>query len=208
MTETIHQMQKSLLNINPEEELLQEIKDILDELFMMHQIKIQQFNAIRALVKNIKPMVLTSSNTSGHSLVHNHSKSTSSCLSETTVANATTLNRAQTNSTSYLADEQPDLDEQQNWTLRLAHDLLESIQDQKIELKNLQDAANKTHSDLKGLLALKQQQAGVVEARESVKLGEETLKQGRSIMLFTIVTIIFVSKPSPSCILLGSNNTT
>jgi Mg2+ and Co2+ transporter CorA len=35
-------------------------------------------------------------------------------------------------------------------------------------------------------------QAGVVEARESVKQGEESLRQGRSIMLFTIVTIIFL----------------
>jgi hypothetical protein len=35
-------------------------------------------------------------------------------------------------------------------------------------------------------LDLKQQQAGVVEAREVVKQGEETLKQGRAIMLFTI----------------------
>jgi len=45
-------------------------------------------------------------------------------------------------------------------------------------------------------MELKQQQAGVVEAREAVKQGEESLKQGRSIMLFTVVTIIFVSSLS------------
>jgi hypothetical protein len=45
---------------------------------------------------------------------------------------------------------------------------------------------------LKDLLTLKQQQAGVVEAREAVKQAAETLKQGRSIMLFTIITIIFL----------------
>jgi Mg2+ and Co2+ transporter CorA len=39
---------------------------------------------------------------------------------------------------------------------------------------------------------LKQQQASVVEAREAVKQGEETLKQGRSIMLFTVITIVFL----------------
>ena len=38
----------------------------------------------------------------------------------------------------------------------------------------------------------RQQQAGVVEAREAVKQANETLKQGRSIILFTVVTIIFV----------------
>jgi hypothetical protein len=46
---------------------------------------------------------------------------------------------------------------------------------------------------LKDLLALKQQQASIVEAREAVKQAQETLRQGRAIMLFTIVTIIFVS---------------
>jgi hypothetical protein len=44
-----------------------------------------------------------------------------------------------------------------------------------------------------GLLSLKQQQASVVQAREAVRQAEETLRQGRSIMLFTVITIIFVS---------------
>jgi len=65
-----------------------------------------------------------------------------------------------------------------------------------LELNYLKDAAENTSSALKELLALKQQQAGVVEAREAVKQGEETLKQGRSIMLFTIVTITFVRQPT------------
>jgi hypothetical protein len=46
---------------------------------------------------------------------------------------------------------------------------------------------------LDGLLGLKQQQAGVIQAREAVRQAEETLRQGRSIMLFTVITIIFVS---------------
>jgi len=37
---------------------------------------------------------------------------------------------------------------------------------------------------------LKLQQAGVIQAQEA---SEEALKQGRSIMLFTVITIIFVS---------------
>src|SRR5689334_21823750 len=49
-----------------------------------------------------------------------------------------------------------------------------------------------TTMKLKDLLDLKQQQAGVVKAREAVKQGEETLKQGRAIMLFTVITIIFL----------------
>jgi hypothetical protein len=32
-----------------------------------------------------------------------------------------------------------------------------------------------------------------LEAREAVEQGRETVRQGRTIMLFTVVTIIFVS---------------
>jgi hypothetical protein len=50
---------------------------------------------------------------------------------------------------------------------------------------------------LNELLALKQQQMGVVEARlearEAAQQGRETVRHGRTIMLFTVVTIIFVS---------------
>jgi hypothetical protein len=46
---------------------------------------------------------------------------------------------------------------------------------------------------LDALLGLKQQQASVVQARKAVQQTEETLRQGRAIMLFTVITIIFVS---------------
>ncbi len=42
------------------------------------------------------------------------------------------------------------------------------------------------------ILTLKQQQASVVQAWESVKQGDETVRQGRSIMFFTVFTILFL----------------
>jgi Mg2+ and Co2+ transporter CorA len=45
---------------------------------------------------------------------------------------------------------------------------------------------------LEGLLSLKQQQASLVEADASLKLSYQSIAQGRSIMLFTVVTIIFL----------------
>jgi hypothetical protein len=42
-------------------------------------------------------------------------------------------------------------------------------------------------------LSLKQQQASVVQAWESVNQAEEAVRQGRSIMIFTLITIVFVS---------------
>lgn len=46
---------------------------------------------------------------------------------------------------------------------------------------------------LESLLALKQQQASVVQAWQSVQQAEEAVRQGRAIMVFTLITIIFVS---------------
>lgn len=54
-----------------------------------------------------------------------------------------------------------------------------------------------TDIQVKDLLSLKQQQASVVQAWQAAKQSEETVKQGRSIMVFTIVTIIFVSIALP-----------
>jgi hypothetical protein len=48
---------------------------------------------------------------------------------------------------------------------------------------------------LTDLLGLKQQQASVVQAWQSVKQSEEAASQGRSIMMFTVVTIFSVRDP-------------
>jgi hypothetical protein len=42
------------------------------------------------------------------------------------------------------------------------------------------------------LLSMKQQQASVVQTWQAVRQSDETIKQGRSIMTFTLVTIVFV----------------
>lgn len=42
-------------------------------------------------------------------------------------------------------------------------------------------------------MSLKQQEASIVEARAALQQGEESVRQGRAIMAFTIVTIFFVS---------------
>lgn len=46
---------------------------------------------------------------------------------------------------------------------------------------------------LDDLLSLKQQQAAVFQAWQSVQQADEAVRQGRSIMVFTFITIIFVS---------------
>lgn len=43
------------------------------------------------------------------------------------------------------------------------------------------------------LISQKQQQASLVQAWESVRQADESTSQGRAIMMFTVVTIVFVS---------------
>ncbi|KAK4182905.1 magnesium transport protein cora [Podospora australis] len=80
----------------------------------------------------------------------------------------------------------------QNRTIARSDTLLLDHSSRISELQGLLQNAQLTSAALKDLLTLKQQQASVIEAREAVKQAQLTLKQGQSIMIFTIVTIIFL----------------
>ena len=58
----------------------------------------------------------------------------------------------------------------------------------------LEYALTMFYSKLQGLLALKQQQASIVEAKAALERADQGVEQGKSIMAFTIMTIIFVSQ--------------
>lgn len=46
---------------------------------------------------------------------------------------------------------------------------------------------------LRELLDMKQQQANIIEAKAAIRRADESVLQGRSIVVFTVVTIFFVS---------------
>ncbi|KAI1112875.1 hypothetical protein F5Y14DRAFT_419834 [Nemania sp. NC0429] len=60
------------------------------------------------------------------------------------------------------------------------------------DLEGLRTSAKNTAADVLHLLTMKQQQASVVQAWQAVKQSEETIKQGRTIMVFTLATIVFL----------------
>ncbi|KAG9240812.1 hypothetical protein BJ878DRAFT_524053 [Calycina marina] len=181
-TRALQSMQKTMLDINPEGQLLREIKDILDELFIMTQIKNQETTVARTFVKLVQHIMQPSS-TNGS--IRNHSNNS--------LPEIRTKRPSLKLENSYRpAFHESDAETNLEFTMNLTADLMDSLQDQLQELGYLKDAGERTEAALKDLMELKQQQAGVVEAREAVKQGEESLKQGRSIMLFTVVTIIFL----------------
>ena len=182
-------MQKSLLDINPEGALLREIKDIMDELFIMTQIKNQEESVARTYMKLVRH-ILQPSFSSGDSMRKSRSDHS--------------LPDMQSNRPSLTLEHkykpvfhESEFDGELESSSTLTTDLSDSFSDQLQELGYLKAAGERTEAALKDLMELKQQQAGVMEAREAVKQGEESLKQGRSIMLFTVVTIIFVSHHLP-----------
>ncbi|KAF5013258.1 hypothetical protein FDECE_733 [Fusarium decemcellulare] len=61
------------------------------------------------------------------------------------------------------------------------------------ELEHLRQSAQSACDSVKNLLDMKQQQAGVVQAWMALNQTEESVKQGRSIMLFTVLPLTFTA---------------
>ncbi|KAI0595703.1 hypothetical protein F4775DRAFT_585372 [Biscogniauxia sp. FL1348] len=151
-----------LLNINPEGDLLKECKDIMDEIHILIKIKSQQQMVMETFVQHIKQRLWARD---PEEVVDGFTPADSEAGRWTSGAQR---------------------------TLRRAEVLLEDIHKRIQDLQSLLRNAEGTSKALKDLLTLKQQQAGVIEAREAVKSASETVRQGQSIMLFTSVTIIFL----------------
>ncbi|KAL2130693.1 hypothetical protein VTI74DRAFT_6080 [Chaetomium olivicolor] len=176
--------QNQLLNINPEGELLKEVKDIMDELHIMMRIKEQQQTVMESFVKHIRRALTPR--------VRPQRPATSQASATWDLALEITLGTpdSHSNDQTYHREEQQRRNVKR--TLLRAENLLLDLEERISELKALLKNAQNTSAALKDLLTLKQQQAGVIEAREAVKQAQLTLKQGQSIMIFTIVTIIFL----------------
>lgn len=76
-------------------------------------------------------------------------------------------------------------------TVNRARSLNENIEMRLEDLQDLQNTTKDISDQLHNLLSLKQQQASWV-AEASLMLSHESVSQGRSIMIFTVVTIIFL----------------
>lgn len=71
--------------------------------------------------------------------------------------------------------------------------LVADMEQRKDELEGMEVLQMKTRVQLRDLVDMKQQQANVVEAKAAIRRADESVLQGRSIVVFTVVTIFFVS---------------
>ncbi|KAH0429703.1 ankyrin repeat protein [Colletotrichum camelliae] len=93
------------------------------------------------------------------------------------------------------------------WFRKQAYDLISDVGDRIAELEELRKSAESTAQKIKDLLDFKQQQASIFQAWQSVKQADASVQQGRSTMIFTIVTIIFLPLSFMSSVF-GMNNST
>ncbi|KAH7369612.1 hypothetical protein BKA65DRAFT_385928 [Rhexocercosporidium sp. MPI-PUGE-AT-0058] len=177
---------KSLLDINPEGKLLREITDILDELHIMINIKKQQHRVFKQFRKHIEHIFAPQLSLAKEIGTARPKDITQDADAKEESANpAKAIQRVD-------SIEHDRMEKSTKWTLEFANDLAADLDDRVTDLNNLRESAEHTEKALNDLLGLKQQQASVVQARKSVQQTEETLRQSRSIMLFTIITIIFL----------------
>jgi len=171
---------KVYLNINPEGKLLREAYDIIEELRMMARIYTHQLRVVKQFQKSLHRINGFSNGVSGQ-------------LTELPLENSEMVPIQNGHLQLSKRLEQHTLCHSiPSSTLAKASDLIDDITDRRGELQDFEENTRDISEHLQGLLSLKQQQASIIEAETARALANESVSQGRSIMLFTIITIIFL----------------
>ncbi|KAK8073492.1 hypothetical protein PG994_004391 [Apiospora phragmitis] len=177
------------LDINPEGALLKEAQDIAEELKMMKRIYNDQLKVVKDFKRHlIHPQGRRAEKADAASKIQKiledlmESRDNKEEADDEEYDGTETPKRKQGQSTHQVADE----------TLHEAEGVLELVKSRRGEIMELEQSAMHTCRQLEGFLTLKQQQASIVEAKAALERAEESVKQGRAIMAFTIVTIFFL----------------
>ncbi|KAI1498006.1 hypothetical protein F5X99DRAFT_342470 [Biscogniauxia marginata] len=190
-----------LLDINPEGKLEREIKDIIEELDIMLHITKTHRDILKSFVVNAEH-ILDPFGTFGQ---ESKRPMTSQNLWMISRRNEERISSPASGRDHDYGLEDHKRREDYHWFKTNADERYASVVDRIEELEELRSSAMNTADSVKDLLELKQQQASVVQAWQSVKQSEESIKQGRSIMMFTLVTIVFLPLSFLSSIF-GMNN--
>ncbi|KAI8959193.1 hypothetical protein F5Y11DRAFT_14258 [Daldinia sp. FL1419] len=197
----------ALLDIYPEGRLEQEIRDVVEELDIMTHITRVHKKMLLAFISNAEN-ILDPFGTFGKSqkreMIGRH-------LWEKSEETRKTLEEYRDpreygkGDDGILVEKFEKRRDDYNWFKLNADELLEIVMGRIDELEELRSIAVHTTESVKYLLELKQQQASVVQAWQAIKQSDETIRQGRSIMMFTVVTITFLPLSYMSSVF-GMNN--
>ncbi|ROW09329.1 hypothetical protein VPNG_05850 [Cytospora leucostoma] len=159
------------LHINPEGKLLQEAQDIAEELRIMIDIYAQQLSVVKDFHKCLEQLNGGPIGARDRDLKRLVRHLSVMWEHQTKVATTKTF--------------------QSLGELESLDDMIEEIESRKNEIEDLESAALRTCQQLQELLSLKQQQAGIIEAKAALDRAGESVEQGKAIMAFTIMTVVF-----------------
>ncbi|TGO28752.1 hypothetical protein BPAE_0023g00170 [Botrytis paeoniae] len=173
------------LNINPEGLLLREAHDIIEELRMMSRINLQQLQVTQVFSKALET-------------INGHVEPTQEMAGLLSLM-LKELQKQNSSDSKGITNDSPAEDSSTKvkkvmikHTIHRSLDLVHTISNHQSELHQLEDSAREIAEQLRDLLTLKQQQASIIEATASLDRADESVHQGRSIMVFTVITIIFL----------------
>ncbi|KAK4237256.1 hypothetical protein C8A03DRAFT_34787 [Achaetomium macrosporum] len=193
-------LHQPFIDIQPEAKLQQEIKDIIDELDMMLHIYKKQREVMRRFCKHVEHILDPDGRwKEGDMYDMNHEQAGNASSEQSQTVSPEDAERQRKK------DEAAEKCKQLYWFRMQSRELLSEVDDRIDELEGLKQAAQSTAQSVNDLLSLKQQQASVLQTFESVRQAEETIRQGRAIVVFTIITIIFMPLSFVSS-LFGMNN--
>ncbi|KAI0415486.1 hypothetical protein F5X98DRAFT_388827 [Xylaria grammica] len=179
-TDTSH-LHMSLLDINPEGQLDREIEDIIEELDIMLHLANTHDEILRKFIEQAE------------NILNPKGKFGPQKGSQGWMWRVDTVSQPPEDERAYQCFKQK------------ANEGQARARDYITELQKLRESAKKTAEDVEHLLSMKQQQASVFQAWQAMKQSDETIKQGRSIMTFTLVTIVFLPLSFLSSVF-GMNN--
>ncbi|KAF5873561.1 uncharacterized protein Bfra_005024 [Botrytis fragariae] len=174
------------LNINPEGVLLREAHDIIEELRMMSRINLQQLQVTQVFSKALETF-------NGQVEPMQEMTGLLRLMLKELKKNSSDSNGMISNGTPSAEDSSAKVNKVMiKHTIDRSLDLVDTISNHHSELNQLEDSAREIAEQLRDLLTLKQQQASIIEATASLDRADESVHQGRSIMIFTVITIIFL----------------
>ncbi|KAI1771434.1 hypothetical protein F4818DRAFT_454561 [Hypoxylon cercidicola] len=182
-----------LLDINPEAMLEREIKDIIEELNIMIDITKIHRKMITTFITNAENILDPLGGKQKRQMAARYFSSNSKELADLEGTNSEDVNDTRKREEDY------------NWFKLNADETLENALSRINELEGLRDAAVYTTEGIKDILDLKQQEASLVQTWLAARQSEESTRQGGSIMMFTIVTTIFIPLSFMSSVF-GMNN--
>ncbi|KAK4170530.1 magnesium transport protein cora [Cladorrhinum sp. PSN259] len=170
----IHEAHEAVVNINPEASLLRQTDNIINDLSIIREIKSLQQEVLKQYHINVARILVPS-----YSL---------------RVPNTPALKDVKRMQDVLHNDE--DVPEEQksiaSWTLSRADDAEMFLSDQYKQIDRLYAAVKHCHERLEDLLETKNKYSGIISAWEAVANSVEQSNQGKSIMLFSVLSIIFL----------------